>query len=175
MKSLLRVVFLILSAGWLHKGHALEDLCKQNEQTVFACETIQHKLVSVCASDDISSSCYLVYRFGSSDGTVALQLPKDPYKYRKTTTGAEIVNDKHGTDETYVRFQNGLYSYVIYAGMSTRWHIHGVAVFSKDKLVRKLSCASVPSANSLGLNDQLGIPEEDDARARSIWEAIKPK
>lgn len=50
--------------------------CTSNERTLFSCATKKNKIVSICASKDLSpNSGYMQYRFGK-DGKVEMEVPQ---------------------------------------------------------------------------------------------------
>jgi hypothetical protein len=53
------------------------SLCTVNEAIVFSCTVTNHKIASLCASKDLTStSGYLQYRFGRNTSSIDLKYPK---------------------------------------------------------------------------------------------------
>ncbi len=123
-----------------------ESFCTVHETIVFACRS-GAKLVSVCASADLSaSSGYLQYRFGKPGaGAIELTLPKDERLPPASATGENVGFS--GGGGSWLRFANGTHSYVVYSGIG-RWgedgqtlEKEGVRVENKGKTVAELACS----------------------------------
>ena len=131
-----------------------ESFCTARETVVFACRS-GAKLVSVCASADISaSSGYLQYRFGKPGaGAIELTLPQDERLPPASATGENVAFS--GGGGSWLRFANGSHSYVVYSGIG-RWgddgqtvEKEGVRVEHKGKTVAELACSG-PLTSELG-------------------------
>lgn len=90
------------------------SLCRADEQVIFACE-IKHKLLSVCASADVSStSGYVQYRFGQS-GKIELTYPATKVapqgKFLLSSAGFS------GGGANIIRFNNSGYEYLVFDSM----------------------------------------------------------
>jgi hypothetical protein len=97
---------------------AADSLCSAQEIVVYSCSA-GAKIISVCASKDVSSaSGYVQYRFGRKRA-LELVLPK--------TRGHSASNPKSGTlmfsggGGAYLRFSNGQVSYVVYSAVGKGW------------------------------------------------------
>lgn len=149
-------------------GAAPESFCSARETIVFACRS-GAKLVSVCASADISaSSGYLQYRFGKPGaGAIELTLPKDERAPSASATGENVGFS--GGGGSWLRFRNGDHAYVVYSGIG-RWgddgqtlEKEGIRVENKGKTVADLACSG-PSTSELGPEwfEQSGISANDE-------------
>lgn len=60
-----------------HRMQHVSTLCNQNELIVFSCSTTNSKIISLCASVDLSkNSGYLQYRYGRNSTSIELEYPK---------------------------------------------------------------------------------------------------
>lgn len=149
-------------------GAAAESFCTARESIVFACRS-GAKLVSVCASADISAdSGYLQYRFGKPGaGAIELTLPKDERVPSASATGENVGFS--GGGGSWLRFRNGNHGYVVYSGIG-RWgengqtlEKEGIRVENKGKTVADLPCSG-PLTSALGPEwfEQTGITANDE-------------
>ena len=147
---------------------APESFCSARESIVFACRS-GAKLVSVCASADISaSSGYLQYRFGKPGaGAIELTLPKDERAPSASATGENVGFS--GGGGSWLRFRNGNHSYVVYSGIG-RWgedgqtlEKEGIRVENQGKTVADLQCSG-PLTSELGPEwfERTGITAHDE-------------
>lgn len=147
---------------------APESFCTGRETIVFACRS-GAKLVSVCASADISaSSGYLQYRFGKPGaGAIELTLPKDERLPPASATGENVGFS--GGGGSWLRFVNGNHSYVVYSGIG-RWgqdgqtlEKEGIRVENKGKSVADLACSGAVTSE-LGPEwfERTGITAHDE-------------
>jgi hypothetical protein len=88
------------------------SLCLTEEEIKFSCKTNNGKLISLCASRDLSATAGgIQYRFGRP-GQVELGFPQD------ARTGRTVLSwdlQSHVDSQSYhVRFENGGYSYDLY-------------------------------------------------------------
>jgi hypothetical protein len=131
------------------------SFCTPMEQVVFACRT-GAKLVSVCASKDVSrSKGYMQYRFGKPDSTEPLEmiLPETQILPSKAATGDNVPYAGGGA--SWLRFSKGAYSYTLYSGIG-RWgpkgetqEKNGLLVERSGKQIANLKCSS-QAASELG-------------------------
>lgn len=89
-------------------------LCQPDEQLIFGCE-IEHKLLSVCASADVSkTSGYVQYRFGKP-GKIELTYPATKVapqgKFFLASAGFS------GGGANIIRFNNSGYEYLVFDRM----------------------------------------------------------
>lgn len=147
---------------------APESFCSARESIVFACRS-GAKLVSVCASADVSaSSGYLQYRFGKPGaGAIELTLPKDERAPSASATGENVGFS--GGGGSWLRFRNGNHSYVVYSGIG-RWgedgqtlEKEGIRVENKGKTVADLACSGAVTSE-LGPEwfERTGITANDE-------------
>lgn len=140
------------------------SFCSSTEQVIFSCRT-GAKLVSVCASKNAGrNKGYLQYRFGEPDSTAPLEmmLPEDQVIPGKSANGDLVPYAGGGA--SWLRFNKGQYSYVIYTGIG-RWgpkgetrEKQGLLVERSGKRIANLKCSHVP-ISELGpdLFEKLGI------------------
>ena len=133
--------------------------CSVQEQTLFSCST-GSKVVSVCASSDLSTTAgSLQYRFGRT-GEPELLYPKSAADWRKLTSGAVLTFA--GGGGAYLAFTNGPFRYVVYTAIGQGWgQKAGVAVEKNGKRVASLPCKS-KETSELGpdLFAKAGIAED---------------
>ena len=97
------------------------SLCTSQETVVFSCGT-GAKVVSVCASPGASrTGGYVQYRFGVP-GAPEITLPATRVSPSQASTGA--TETYSGGGSAWLRFQQGGYGYVVYAGIG-RWGSRG--------------------------------------------------
>lgn len=88
-------------------------LCQSHEEVYFSCP-INGKMMSVCASGNISpDNGYVQYRFGRT-GHVEFEYPEKPYPPRKLFS----ISDISGGNLSFIhfKFSSGSYHYVLYQG-----------------------------------------------------------
>lgn len=142
---------------------ATESHCKEQEQTVFSC-SLGSKIVSVCASNDISpTKGYLQYRFGPKNAP-ELIFPASTESSNRSILRSGIYMFSGGGGG-YLRFINGQYNYVVYTAIGKGWGTkEGVAVEKGNKLLTNIKCQEVPDSK-LGedLFTRAGlIPDENE-------------
>jgi hypothetical protein len=109
-------------------------LCHQHEEIYFSCST-GNKIVSLCASGNISpSNGYVQYRFGTPDH-IELEFPSEPNPPRKSFSISDISGGN--LNFVHVRFKSGGYDYVIYQGFPS-----GVYVKKNGKAVLNSTCTA---------------------------------
>ncbi|MFM0226318.1 hypothetical protein [Paraburkholderia dipogonis] len=105
------VVGLILFAPKVVAADA--TLCQSHEEVYFSCPT-RGKMLSVCASGNISpDNGYVQYRFGRVDH-IELAYPEKPYPPRKLFSISDISGGN--LSFTHFKFSSGSYHYVLYQG-----------------------------------------------------------
>ena len=124
---------------------ARDTHCSEQEQTVFSC-SLGKKLVSVCASSDISpTSGYLQYRFGKKNAP-ELIFPATTESTLRSVVRARTLMFSGGGGG-YLRFINGRYSYIVYTAIGKGWGTKdGVSVEKDDKPIANLKCQDVPAS-----------------------------
>lgn len=140
---------------------AAESHCRAQERIIFSC-SLGKKTVSVCASDDLSTtSGYLQYRFGPKD-TLELAFPD----VTQATPAASYVQARTlmfaGGGGGYLRFINGAHHYIVYTAIGKGWGAKdGVAVEKNGQFVTNLECRDVPlSELSEEFFNQAGLPAD---------------
>lgn len=129
---------IVTSAG------ASETLCNQQEQVIFSC-SLDKKMVSVCASNDLSAnSGYLQYRFGQKS-KIELNVPALP----RSAPAAQFVQARtlmfSGGGGGYLRFIDGSYNYIVYTAIGKGWGPKdGVAVEKDGQLIAYHECRDIP-------------------------------
>ena len=156
--ALIAVVFLFIagereSRAALTGGQALQpkSLCARDERIIFSCPVKKPaKIVSLCASKDLSSDRgYIQYRFGLP-GKVELEFPQD-----RTGTQQKFQYTHYfraQVDMTEISFKNNGYEYQItddYNGEEKPAQtIRGVMVTAPGKPKEvSLSCSTKPKAD----------------------------
>jgi hypothetical protein len=111
---------------------AEETMCYSHEEIYFSCP-VGEKIISVCASGNVSpENGYVQYRFGRP-GKPELQFPKesDPPLDRF------FITDFYGgnLNSVHLKFKLGNFTYVVYQSATS-----GVYVVKNGRTVRNLSC-----------------------------------
>jgi hypothetical protein len=145
-KNALVLTALIYSASF--PAIAASSHCSEQEQTVFSC-SLGKKLVSVCASKDISpTSGYLQYRFGKRNAP-ELVFPTAAESAHRSVMRAQTLMFSGGGG-AYLRFINGQYNYIVYTAIGKGWGTkEGVSVEKEGRLIANLKCRDIP-ASELG-------------------------
>jgi hypothetical protein len=123
------------AANGLERTH-----CQANEQILFSCKVGQEKIVSICASKNLSSSSrYVQYRFGKS-GALELQYPDnlkgsfDRFRFSSVPYS--------GGGEAHIRFSNKNFEYIIYDREVKSNEAVGVLVRQGKQSVSQRKCQS---------------------------------
>ncbi len=107
-------------------------LCQPHEEVYFSCG-IEGKLISVCASGNISpDNGYVQYRFGRV-GEIELEFPKKPYPPRRWFSISDI--SEGNITFTHLKFNFGKYNYVLYQGSPS-----GIYIKRNGKLISNRTC-----------------------------------
>lgn len=136
--------------------------CSPDETTLFSCELSKGKLVSLCASHDLSPKAgYLQYRFGKP-GNVELALPKQPQGIPKDLA---LTHSKDASAEyNAVSFMNGEY------------YSYELTSFRQFKAKSKDGNDTPPSSDTLMVRDQRKSMREGDvvfnADCRTLGDAV---
>jgi len=141
-------------------SQARDSLCAQDEQIAFSC-SVGRKIVSLCASSDLSKTAgYVQYRYGQR-GKVEMTYPQTNVHPSTVFRWGVLGFSGGGTD--YYRFSNAGYDYVVYSGLGKDWSKEGVVVEKDGKRLQSLVCKND------ALDDQnwkvmysAGIPKIDD-------------
>ncbi len=146
--ELMRIIALLLAVASFGAG-AAPTLCQSSEVVAFSCEVGRsHKIVSLCASADLSAERgSLTYRFGLP-GHIELEFPR-----AGTQSSAKQFRQAHyfryQTDRTEVTFKLGEYSYAVFSYFEADLKpdtMQGVRV-TRGKKESTLSCSSQATAN----------------------------
>lgn len=126
----------ILVAGLILFGVKAEadeiTLCQPHEEVYFSCP-IDGKVLSVCASGNISpDNGYVQYRFGKI-GKIELEYPEKPYPPRKLFSISDILEGN--LSFTHLKFDSGRYHYVFYQGDPS-----GIYIKKSGKLISNRTC-----------------------------------
>ena len=126
---------------------AADTHCSGQEANVFSCTTGK-KIISVCASKDLSrSSGDLQYRFGPK-GAPEIQVPEAREHPEPSVKSGTLAFS--GGGGAWLRFIKGEYGYVVYTATGKDWGAkEGVAVEKGDKLVANIKC-NKPAQSGLG-------------------------
>ncbi|MDR6393131.1 hypothetical protein [Paraburkholderia phenoliruptrix] len=109
-------------------------LCNAHEEIYFSCH-VGEKIVSVCASGNISpKNGYVQYRFGKL-GRIELEYPKLPYPPMGFFSISDI--DQGNVQTTHLKFKSGRYNYVVYSGFPS-----GLYVKKDGRIISNLICDS---------------------------------
>lgn len=128
---------LILAAQASGVCAAADSLCLTGEQAVFSCP-VGRKLVSLCASPDLTPTTgTLHYRFGRK-GAVELDYPRQAGHPRQFFSASVLSYSDGGGD--YLRFSSGEFEYVIYSALGRGWEKEGVVVTRKGEQLASLVC-----------------------------------
>ncbi|GEM_PF-4985343 len=178
MKQVIWLICATVMLSWGRLSYAQKvSFCSEEESPIFTCQLMNGKLASICGSPDLSEkSGSIRYIYGTKDQHVEISLPKDPATFRQNLTISEMNNDATGEDDEYLRFRNGLFSYVVYTGIGNNFDAEGVAVFKRDKLLKDIPCVKATSEWRLVFNSILsfGVPEEDSSTEKMVWMQLLP-
>lgn len=138
----------VLAAASLSRAHAAapDTLCAKDEQVAFSCH-VKGKIVSLCASADLSATAGTVqYRYGKKNA-LELIYPSTPEDPRKVFRWGVTAYSGGGAD--YFRFANGGFGYTVYSGFGRGWQKEGVTVEKDGKRVASLVCgdSALPAEN----------------------------
>ncbi len=177
---LLRSIYGLLLFSAVPAFAAGPNLCRAQEDPLFACQLQSKKFVAACALyDPALKEGYrsLVYRFGTSEH-IELSLPEDPNQFRRSTYIDEATTSEPIEDDEYLRFVNGRFSYVLYTGLGKGFDLKGLAVFRDNQLVSKASCEPNTLEHNMSRNDllALGVQSEIDSQhALRFWSQLLPR
>jgi hypothetical protein len=122
---------------------ATDTHCSEQEQIVFSC-SLGKKIVSVCASSDLSSNNgYLQYRIGQRNAPeLVLPIATAPGQHIQART---LMFS--GGGGSYLRFINGAYHYIVYTAIGKGWGVKdGVSVEKNNKRIVNLKCQDIPTS-----------------------------
>lgn len=109
-----------------------KTMCSSFEEVYFSCP-VKNKIVSVCASGNVSpENGYVQYRIGRP-GHVEFQYPSTPVVPKNRFSISDIFGGN--LNIVHLKFKSGKYDYVIYQG-----DVSGVYVKKNGKRVVNLTC-----------------------------------
>jgi hypothetical protein len=109
-----------------------KTMCYAHEEIYFSCP-IGRRIVSVCASGNISpKNGYVQYRFGRP-GKSEFEFPTEPYSPLNRFSISEFSGGS--VNSTHLKFKSGKYTYVIYQSAT-----NGVYVRKNGRVIANLSC-----------------------------------
>lgn len=144
------------------EGAAHTSLCTPAETTVFSCEVRNHKLVSLCASPDLSHDTgYLQYRFGHDAHSIEMEFPHSTSRQAATFKYLQEYFARGGT--TALSFWVGPFRYSVFRTTSAfGFNGAGVIVSKGHRRVAYLRCddkSIVTDDDRLAQLPGLGLPE----------------
>jgi hypothetical protein len=112
--------------------------CVPPQRVLFSCST-GTKTISVCGSQDLTSSSGLLqYRFGRP-AAAELSYPPAGADWRQVTRGGTLVFS--GGGGAFLAFTNTPYRYIVYSAVGRGWGSKaGVVVEKYGKQIAKLAC-----------------------------------
>jgi hypothetical protein len=140
--------------------HAAEPShCAPAETVIFSCGT-GAKIVSVCATDDLSAGVgSLGYRFGPPGMPEMTYPPPGPWR-KVVRSSVRIFSDVRGA---WLAFHREAFHYTVYTATGRGWgEMVGVAVAQNGQVVANLACRGKP-VSELGPDffRGSGIPDDD--------------
>jgi hypothetical protein len=136
--------------------------CASDETVVFSCAVKGQKIVSVCATKDLSDkSGSMIYRFGRKSRP-ELILPKRSDNWRDTVRAGNVMYA--GGGGTYLGFSSGEYTYVVYGATGRGWGSkNGLMVMKGEEEFRVHRCTKEPYFKlTHDLFKKAGLPIEDN-------------
>lgn len=159
MNRLVTAIIGVISAPLVLASNA--NLCQVNEQVIFSCPTNKNKIISLCASRNLSAEQgYIQYRFGTMRAT-EMQYPSVKLLPAQAFKGRTQVFS--GGGGTYLRFQNDDYDYIIYTGTGKGHVVQGVILLKNAEFKSYIACKSNPESQlSSQLLTDLNIASDND-------------
>jgi hypothetical protein len=141
---------------------APSTLCASGEKTMFSCAVLNGKIVSLCASTDLSRNTgYLQYRYGRTPDSVELQFPRGTQRSDGTFKYLQQYFAKGGT--TALSFWIGPFRYSVFRTTSAfGFNGAGIIVSKDQRRVAYMRCNDktiVSDDERLSQLPGLGIPE----------------
>ena len=141
---------------------AVHSHCSPQEKVIFSCPTSKSKVVSVCASSELTAtSGYMQYRFGRLGTPPEFVYPQTQDHPKSHFQSGTLMYS--GGGGAYLEFSNGDYKYVIFTGVGKGWEKEGVVVSQSSKQISVLRCQT-PATSELGpdLFEKTAIPNATD-------------
>jgi hypothetical protein len=152
--------FALAAVIWWRPVAATQSLCAAGQQVVFAC-SVGAKLVSVCASGDLTAGVGLLnYRFGPP-GKPEMTYPDGPWR-ELVRSGTWMFSGGGGA---WLAFHRDSFRYIVYTAIGRGWgEKSGVAVEQNGKVISNLPCRDKPTSE-LGPEffSKAGIPNDHTA------------
>jgi hypothetical protein len=136
--------------------------CNAQETIVFSCPVKGQKIVSVCASNDLTATTgALTYRFGKKN-QIEKTLPDRAEGWRDTLRAGSVMYA--GGGGKYLGFKSNEYTYVVYSASGRGWgEKSGVKVQRDEEEVSVYRCVRSPTFwLTRGLFERAGLEIEDD-------------
>jgi len=132
-------------------------LCRPDEQIILSCGVARQKIVSVCATKQVSkTSGYFQYRFGKP-GKVELQYPAD---LKNSVEKFRFSSAAHsGGGRYHLRFTNDGYEYIVYDTETRGDGQAGVFARKDGKIASHLRCRA--GENSHLSHDAFYVPDRE--------------
>ena len=155
--------FFVLCA-LVNTAHASPSLCLSEETVIFSC-SVKKKILSLCATSDISSeSGHLTYRFGMPEKLPELVYPSSNVKPIEAfrygfSSGAKGVSER-------VSFKVNSYTYTIYSdnyAFGGQSNGAGLVVEKLSQRLTLLQCSELTIDNNLHELKNIGLPESEIA------------
>lgn len=155
--------FLLADQGFAGNLSPPVTLCTSQEQIIFSCISERHKIISICASSDLTGDKgYLQYRFGLAGQKPELTYPairSHPIKHFQYGTVTYS-----GGGGAYIMFDIGKYTYSVFTGIGKGWEKSGVNIAKYKKHIGHQFCeTAVISEIGPELFDKLKLKKHPDA------------
>lgn len=136
-----------------------DTLCVAKEKIVFSCSTGK-KIISVCSSENLSSEAgYVQYRYGTKTMT-ELIFPVQKNHPKDFTKAGNLAFS--GGGGSYMRLNNGAYSYIVYSGIGKDWEKDGLVVEKSGETLSNIPCkSSVVSNIGVDFYEKNAVPEDE--------------
>jgi hypothetical protein len=136
--------------------------CNVEETIVFSCPVKGQKIVSVCASNDLTATTgSLIYRFGKKN-QIEKTLPDRAEAWRSTVRLGNVMYA--GGGGFYVGFKSNEYTYVAYSAVGRGWGTKdGLMVMKGEEELSVYRCLRSPSLGAVHrLFESAGLEVEDN-------------
>lgn len=128
------IIIVGMSLFDIKAGASEVTLCQSHEEVYFNCQS-DGRLLSVCASGNVSpDNGYVQYRFGVNK-KIELEYPRKSYPPRKRFSISDIAEGN--ANFTHLKFNSGGFHYVLYQGDSS-----GIYVKRNGRVISSRRCDS---------------------------------
>lgn len=136
-----------------------DTLCIAQEKIVFSCGTGK-KVISVCSSENLSPDTgYVQYRYGTKTMT-ELIFPEQKNHPKDFATGDNLTFS--GGGGSYMRLNNGAYSYIVYSAIGKNWGKDGLVVEKSGETLSNIPCeSSVVSNIGVDFYEKNAVPKDE--------------